>query len=61
MTQYQPITVKVGGQTYNGSWQVIVGMVHVSSAYGSDTAPAGQKPQATAEHLLIEIIQRQRK
>ena len=52
------ITVRRGGREWNGSWEVEGDTLHVLTAYGSRTAPAG-KPEdraARARALMEEIL-----
>lgn len=56
MSQYKPFQIEIDGRVYSGSWELSVGMLHVSSAYGSKSAAASDHPVMTAERLLREIV-----
>lgn len=52
------ITVRRGGKDWNGHWEIDGDRLHVISAYGSRSAPAG--PEKTrvdrAQLLFVEIL-----
>lgn len=56
MTPYRTFQIQIDGRTYSGSWHVDIGMLHVSSAYGSASDAAGPHPEKTAERILREIV-----
>jgi hypothetical protein len=58
MQNPHPFRISLDEKTYSGCWQVTHGMVHVTSAFGSETAPAGEDPQRTAQALLVRIVER---
>lgn len=52
------LSVRAGGQVWNGHWEVEGEKMHVCSAYGSRTISAGPETTraARAEGLLAEIV-----
>ena len=50
-----PITTRRGGLTFSGSYELVDGVVRVSSAYGSKSALVGTSAKVTAVRLLDEI------
>lgn len=56
MGQWKTLKLEHVGQSWTGTWELTVGMVNVSSAYGSATRPAGPHPEATAADMLRELV-----
>ena len=62
MTTPRTFSIDADGRTYNASWTVEGGQLHVASAYGSDQVAVGRaKPEILAQRLLRAIVARQRK
>jgi hypothetical protein len=58
MQNPQAFRISLDEKSYSGCWQLEQGMVHVTSAFGSETAPAGEDPHRTAQAVLIRIVER---
>ena len=55
--QMQDVVIESGGHAYNGAHHVAGPFVHVSSAYGSKSAPLGAvEPEDRAQALLWELV-----
>ena len=50
------ITTRRGGRTFSASYELVDGVVRVSSAYGSKSALVGTSAKVTAVRLLDEIV-----
>ena len=59
MKSYKSFGLEIGGRRYEAVWHVAVGMVHVSSAHGSRSAPVGPKPEQQAHSLFRALIEAQ--
>ena len=54
---YEIFKVKIEGKTYYGTYRFQAPMVHVTSVFGSKSAPRGKEwPADVAERLLREIL-----
>ena len=53
---YRNVTTEVGGVTYTGSFEVRDGMVHVSSAYGSDSTQVSGTPADTVARIVLSEL-----
>jgi hypothetical protein len=51
-----PVTTKRNGRTFSGGYELVDGVVRVSSAYGSKSALVGTSAKVTAMRLLDEIV-----
>jgi hypothetical protein len=59
--RYTPFTAEIAGRKYSGTWHIEGKSVHVSSAYGSASAPLGRaKPENVAARVLQTIVGRRR-
>jgi hypothetical protein len=57
----QPFRVHIDDHMYSGCWRETHGQVYVTSAFGSDEAPAGEDARRTAQALLVRIVERLRR
>ncbi len=51
-----PVTTRHGGHAFSASYELVDGIVRVSSAYGSKSALVGTSAKVTAVRLLDEIV-----
>lgn len=51
-----PITTRHRGRTFSASYELVDGIVRVSSAYGSKSALVGTSARVTAVRLLDDIV-----
>ena len=58
---YKPFSLEIEDRRYEAVWHVAVGMVHVTSAQGSRSAPVGPKPEQQAHSLFRALIEAQRR
>jgi hypothetical protein len=54
-----PIVTRQGGHTFSASYELVDGIVRVSSAFGSKSALVGTSAKVTAVRLLDEIVRSQ--
>jgi hypothetical protein len=51
-----PVTTRRNSRTFSGGYELVDGVVRVSSAYGSKSALVGTSAKVTAVRLLDEIV-----
>lgn len=57
MSMWKPLLIEHDGHVWTGAWQLAIGMVNVSSTYGSCSGPVVGQPEHTAEDLLFELVE----
>jgi hypothetical protein len=56
-----PVRCEVAGKTYEGTYTISGGMVHVSSAHGHEsTQISGSPPDTMARMVLRELVDKER-
>jgi hypothetical protein len=59
--RYEPFQTEIAGRKYSGTWHIEGKSVHLSSAYGSASAPLGRaKPENVAARLLQDVVGKRR-
>lgn len=57
MSGWKTVSITHEGRVWTGAWHLAIGMVNVSSAYGSCSRPTSGHPEHTAEDLLFELVE----